>query len=186
MTRNHDTQGGNPGRRQLVLIVLISVLSLGGSYSLFYSTSEGGVWGTTNQGQFVTPALTVADAGVTDATTGSSAQDEIWWVWVVVDQCDAHCDTALHQLRQLHVLLNKDASRLRRGLVLPRGVVLESTLGERYSQLHLLQQADPPRLSNGIYIVDPLGNLVLTYALADAGKPVLQDLKRLLKLSQIG
>jgi hypothetical protein len=41
-------------------------------------------------------------------------------------------------------------------------------------------------LAPGIYIVDPLGNLVFHYALDAAGKPVLQDLKRLLKVSQIG
>ena len=41
-------------------------------------------------------------------------------------------------------------------------------------------------LTEGIYIVDPIGNLVLHYPLSDAGKPVLTDLKKLLKLSQIG
>ncbi|MCZ6712295.1 MAG: hypothetical protein O7B25_18175 [Gammaproteobacteria bacterium] len=38
----------------------------------------------------------------------------------------------------------------------------------------------------GAYVVDPLGNLVLWYPLADAGEPVLDDLKVLLKVSQIG
>jgi hypothetical protein len=41
-------------------------------------------------------------------------------------------------------------------------------------------------LDEGIYVVDPIGNLVFFYPLADAGKAVLDDLKRLLKLSQIG
>jgi hypothetical protein len=41
-------------------------------------------------------------------------------------------------------------------------------------------------LEEGIYLVDPIGNLVLFYPLTDAGQPVLDDLKKLLKLSQIG
>ena len=41
-------------------------------------------------------------------------------------------------------------------------------------------------LEPGLYIVDPLGNLVLRYPLGAAGNSVLDDLKRLLKVSQIG
>ena len=41
-------------------------------------------------------------------------------------------------------------------------------------------------LKPGIFIVDPIGNLVFWYPISDAGKPVLDDLRRLLKLSQIG
>ncbi|MEC7251173.1 MAG: hypothetical protein VXW10_08035, partial [Pseudomonadota bacterium] len=38
----------------------------------------------------------------------------------------------------------------------------------------------------GIYIIDPLGNLVFYYATETPPKDILQDLKRLLKVSQIG
>jgi cytochrome oxidase Cu insertion factor (SCO1/SenC/PrrC family) len=41
-------------------------------------------------------------------------------------------------------------------------------------------------LKAGAYVVDPLGNLVLWYSYDDVGKPLLNDLKRLLKVSQIG
>ncbi len=41
-------------------------------------------------------------------------------------------------------------------------------------------------LKAGAYIVDPLGNLVLWYPYDNVGKPLLEDLKRLLKVSQIG
>jgi cytochrome oxidase Cu insertion factor (SCO1/SenC/PrrC family) len=41
-------------------------------------------------------------------------------------------------------------------------------------------------LRNGVYIVDPLGNVVLRYSYTDAGKPVLEDIKKLLKVSHIG
>ena len=41
-------------------------------------------------------------------------------------------------------------------------------------------------LAPGVYLVDPIGNLVFRYPLDTLGKPVLSDLKRLLKVSQIG
>ena len=41
-------------------------------------------------------------------------------------------------------------------------------------------------LARGVYIVDPLGNVVLRYSHEQVGKPLLDDLKHLLKVSQIG
>jgi hypothetical protein len=37
-----------------------------------------------------------------------------------------------------------------------------------------------------VFIADPLGNVVLYYEFGQAGRAILDDLKRLLKVSQIG
>ena len=109
---------------------------------------------------------------------------ETWWLWVVAPgDCEGDCAAALHQLRQLHVLLNKDADRVQRALVTGSAAVPE-VVGEYPRLIHL--RADLRPLTEGIYIVDPIGNLVLHYPYSDAGSPVLEDLKRLLKLSRIG
>ena len=68
-----DTDSGQPGpqnstltngatvdataknRRMLLVMFAIAFLTLGGSYVLFYAAQEGGVWGTTNKGEFVDP-----------------------------------------------------------------------------------------------------------------------------------
>ena len=89
----------------------------------------------------------------------------------------------MHQLRQLHVLLNRDAPRVRRALVSGEHQDLQM-YQDVYPGLAHLVVAGP--LRNGVFIVDPIGNLVLWYPFGDAGKPVLEDLRRLLKLSQIG
>ena len=47
-------------RRMLLAMFAIAFLTLGGSYVLFYAARDGGVWGTTNQGEFVDPPLTMA------------------------------------------------------------------------------------------------------------------------------
>ena len=64
----------------------------------------------------------------------------------------------------------------------------DAALTAQFPKLYQLiqQPQDAVLLPTGIYIVDPLGNLVFHYPLQDMGKPVLQDLKRLLKVSQIG
>lgn len=176
-------------RTQLVLIFAIALASLAGAYLLFYLAAGGAPWATTNHGSFVEPPLTVADAGVRTRAGAAFETEGLWWLWVVpAGPCDMACEEALHQLRQLHVLLNRDAARVRRAL-LTGGVNTAGqqtrSLVERYPRLEVLS-GNLEVLEKGIYVVDPIGNLVFHYPLQDAGEPVLDDLERLLKVSQIG
>lgn len=174
-----------PRRGQFALIVVVALVSLGGSYLLYYLASHGALWGTTNKGTFVDPPVTAADAAIRTDAGGAFETDGAWWLLVVpAGPCEQACESAVHQLRQLHVLLNRDASRVRRGLVTDDGTAAAALTG-RYPRLAVLS-GNLAVLERGIYIVDPLGNLVLRYPLEDAGEPVLDDLKRLLKVSQIG
>ena len=173
------------GRKQLIIMLLIAAGSLGGSYALYYHTLSEGIWGTTNAGTFVDPPVSLESLALVDVEGAPLKEAGTWWLWVVRSEpCDAACADALHQLRQLHILLNKDADRVRRALVSPAPLP-HGDLEARYPDLAYFT-GRVGELEPGIYIVDPLGNLVLRYPLDAAGKPVLQDLQRLLKVSQIG
>lgn len=176
-------------RRSMLVIFGISFLSLGGSYLLFYFTQGSGVWGTTNNGEFVDPPVHIADLGLVTEAGAPLGESDQWWLLVNADNlCDAECEHALLQSRQLHILLNKEASRVSRALVSDGSIAADDYLAPYPKALHLISrpEASRQRLQRGIYIVDPIGNLVFFYSLQDAGKPVLEDLKKLLKLSQIG
>lgn len=171
------------GRLQLLGIVAISLASLSGAYLLFQLAQGGTLWGTTNKGVFVEPPTTVADLAMRDAA-GRPLESGLWWLWVVPDgDCAAQCVAALERLRQVHALLNRDAARVRRALV--NGGPGAAELADEFPRLTLLS-GNLAGFAPGIYVVDPLGNLVFHYRLSDAGDPVLDDLKRLLKVSQIG
>lgn len=171
-------------RLQFLIIVAISAVSLGGAWLLFQQARDGDLWGTTNHGEFVDPLVTVEDLGVA-STAGEPFETGKWWLWVVPrGPCEQACREALHRLRQLHVLLNRDAARVRRGL-LAAHPAQAAELAQTYPRLRLLS-GNISRLDRGIYIVDPLGNLVFYYTMDQAGEDVLDDLKRLLKVSQIG
>ena len=173
------------GRKQLAVIFLVAGLSMGGAYLAFYLASTGTTWGTTNNGTLVTPHVTVADLGLLDSAGQPAAATGRWWLWTVVDgDCADDCLFALERLRAVHALLNRDAGRVSRALIAPSPVAAGVPASE-YPDLQRLEQSGS-RLATGIYIVDPLGNLVLRYPLSDAGEPVLKDLKKLLKVSQIG
>lgn len=172
------------GRNLLLAMFAIGFASVGAAYVLFFAAREGGVWGTTNYGTFVTPPVTVAELTLSDDRGRQLTEGGTWWLWVVSPgECGSACAQAVHQLRQLHVLLNKDADRVQRALVTPPDAT--PAVLDEYPRLEHLT-GDLARLDEGIYIVDPIGNLVLHYPLEDAGKPVLEDIKKLLKVSQIG
>ena len=108
-----------------------------------------------------------------------------WWLLTVANSgCARDCVEALQHMRSLQVLLTKDATRVRRALLLP-GASNES-LQEQYPRLIQLSRGRSPEITDGIYILDPTGVLVLRYPLAGSAADVQKDLKRLLKYSQLG
>lgn len=180
---------GRLWRNRLTLIGLfaLAIVPLFGAYWLYQSTRMSVPWSTTNHGELLTPIRSIADRGL-QAADGSASMvgSGVWWLVIVSDgACGNGCGHALHQLRQLHVLLGKDADRIKRALVELGGSGVDSELAERYPKLNWFT-GSAGALRAGVYIVDPHGNLVLYYHYADAGKPVLEDLKKLLKVSNIG
>lgn len=182
-----DARRTRRNRVMLVGLFAIVFVPLFAAYVLYQNTRSSTPWATTNKGALLDPIVAVADLGLTSNDSAvSMRQSGNWWLVTVADgACDGDCQQALHQLRQLHVLLGRDASRVKRALV---------ELGAPQQEIALLQEY--PEISGfggpihalaaGVYIVDPLGNVVLRYRYADAGKPVLDDLKQLLKVSHIG
>ena len=163
-------------RRQLLLMFGIAFAALGIAYGLFYYAKTSGGWGTTNNGSFVTPPMKAQEL----ASIEGFETEGKWWLWMVTSDCRSDCQATLEKLKSLHILLNRDADRVERALMSGASTAVPA------ADEHLHQHGRPTELRDGVYIVDPLGNLVLRYPVETEPKPVLEDLKRLLKLSQIG
>ncbi len=177
-----------PNRLTLLGVVAVAAVPLLVAYLLFHSGRGTAPWGTTNNGVLLDPPIELAKLGLTGLGAGSAMPERSWHLLVVSDaDCVADCAAALQQLRALHVLLNKEATRVRRTLVF-LGAIRQGRVGELRVQYPELGYArgHPGPLHAGVFIADPLGNVVLYYAFDQAGQPVLDDLKRLLKVSQIG
>ena len=92
-------------------------------------------------------------------------------------------------LRQMHVLLAKDAGRVRRVLLATPALspATQAQLTATYPKLGVVQaSALPDDLADGVYLMDPVGNVILEYRYDQAGKPLLADLKKLLRVSRLG
>ena len=112
------------------------------------------------------------------------------WLLVAVDSaaCDAWCEKKLYYLRQLRRAQGRDMDRVERLWLLtddgkPRAELLqaiEGTLVERAPRL-----ADfPGKVVDHLYVVDPLGNLMMRYPREPDPSRMLKDLQRLMKFAR--
>ena len=117
-------------------------------------------------------------------------------------RCDERCRAALTLMRQTRLALNADMTRVQRIFLATGNCCDRAYLDAEHPGL-LIALADndagaallaafpdalPARTAwASIYVVDPLGNLMMRHAPEPApAKGLLEDLRRLLKLSHIG
>ena len=115
------------------------------------------------------------------------------WVVVVVAPaaCGEACAARLYATRQARTMQGRERDRvLRVWLATGDGVVDAARLAE-HADVEVVR-ADPrtperlPRGAEAIYLVDPLGNQVLSWPAAPDIRGVARDLAKLLKASRIG
>lgn len=134
---------------------------------------------------------------------GGSFLGRWWLIYVGPHKCYQECQSTLYNLRQLQLALGKDAIRVDRMFIAPPQcpqALCESFLLEFYPELTrtTLSASDFNKIFldrskavetetlGQIYIIDPLGNVILSYSPEIETKNILSDLKRLLKASHIG
>jgi cytochrome oxidase Cu insertion factor (SCO1/SenC/PrrC family) len=121
------------------------------------------------------------------------------WSVVMVDStgCAQSCQAQVHLLKQVHTSLNKDKHRLQRVLLVLAEIKTDTLAGlqKQYPDLLILTGADVETTQFSaqfkvagaqVYLVDPLGNLMMSYPEKMDAKGIFSDLKRLLKNSWAG
>jgi hypothetical protein len=176
------------GRMQLLLILLgvIGPMILAtGMYKLNFWVPEGRSY----HGELIGNGQTRADIGV-------QAQEERWQLLVTAPKdCAVDCQQLVYLARQIQIGLGRDASRASHALAAAHTLNsdYETKLQREYPQLQRYS-LDLPAYTKGaqsndaphLWIIDPHGNLVLRYDPSVKGKDLLNDLRHLLKLSNIG
>lgn len=143
-------------------------------------------------GELIATGQTPADLGVAGHWGAAPDEDAGRWLLLVTsaDDCGADCRELVYLARQIHVGLNRDVGRA--GHALAHGAPLpaeyDAELRSAYPQLRrlALEAERYPEQGAQLWIVDPHGNLVLRYGAGSNGKQILEDLRYLLKISQIG
>ena len=201
---NRDTTLRN--LRTILALAALFVLPVVGSFWLYYGAS----WrpaGHLNRGELIRPARPlpnlslpiVSSAGVQPSAAPTANVFSKRWalVYVADGGCDRSCRYALFVMRQTWLALNKDAPRVERVFLATGNCCAASALSSAQAGL-IVQNASVssgaellavfPREDRDemIFLVDPLGNLMMRYDLRRDPKGLLQDLRLLLQLSHIG
>jgi hypothetical protein len=142
---------------------------------------------TSNYGELVTPPRPLSGAPL-EALRGK-------WVLVTFDAgaCDAYCERKLYFMRQLRRAQGKDESRVERLWLLtddaaPAAALRTAIEGTHIAPAQALAAHFPAAgaVRDHIYVVDPLGNLMMRYPRDPDPSRMLKDLQRLLKVSGLG
>jgi len=180
--------GRRRGRIQLLLILLgvIGPMILAtGMYKLRFWVPEGRSY----HGELIGNGQSRADLGV-------KADEERWQMLVTAPKdCAVDCQQLVYLARQIQIGLGRDAGRASHALAAaqPLTADYEAKLTREYPQLQrypldaaAFSKATGDKATPQLWIIDPHGNLVLRYDPSVKGKDLLNDLRHLLKLSNIG
>ncbi|AZD26858.1 hypothetical protein [Pseudomonas chlororaphis] len=176
------------GRWQLLLIVAMVIgpmILATGMYKLQFWVPESRSY----HGELIGNGQSRADIGV-------QADEKRWQILVTAPRdCAVDCQQLVYLARQIQISLGRDASRASHALAAaqPLDADYQARLQREYPQLQRYP-LDLPTFTQGasdqgaplLWIVDPHGNLVLRYDARVKGKDLLNDLRHLLKLSNIG
>lgn len=187
------------GRWKLLLVVAVCAAPMIASYFTYYVIRPGAA---TNYGTLLDPRLyPMPRLALHDVQGKLSELSELKGKWILlqIDQaaCPELCQKKLLDMRQLRVAQGKEKDRIERVWLIQDQSAIDPLLQQGIAGTHLLRvdsarlQAWLPveqghQLSDHLYVIDPLGNLMMRYPKnADANK-IKKDLSKLLKASAIG
>jgi hypothetical protein len=199
VTNERETAGRRRAPWPLLVLLLVFVGPLAGAWLLFDRVD---VWRppSDHYGTLVVPARPLEEYAA--ALPAALAPEALRGHWTLLLLAPAPHDAAgarlVHDLRQLHVALGKHSDRVRRLVVTDGGAAapvatpqqdpyLEVVVADRDALARLgARLAGTADTGRALYLVDPLGNLMMRYPLPAAPQGVLADLRRLLRSSRLG
>ncbi|HXC59424.1 MAG TPA: hypothetical protein VN645_08905 [Steroidobacteraceae bacterium] len=182
------TETPRPSRRTLLLLIALFVLPLAASFVLYYGMG----WrpaGNTNHGELLQPIRQLP--AFTEKLHGQ-------WILAYAGDgaCSEDCRQSLIFARQTRLSLGQDARRVGRALFATGHCCDRVYLDAEHSGIEVFdldaaQRAEllgvlPADLAYTLFVIDPLGNIVMRYDVRESPRGLLDDMKKLLKLSSIG
>jgi hypothetical protein len=178
------------GRRTLLLLAAVAIAPVIASYSAYYFFPREQ---RTNYGELLaTPAPPLAGARA-DGQPFALTQLRGKWALIVSapGDCDATCAHALHATRQVRTIQGREMERVQRVWLVTGAAAPDPALLAQHPDLLVARVpqgalAGLPAGADRIYIIDPLGNLVLAFPPDPDIKRAAKDVERLLRASRIG
>src|SRR5689334_22677708 len=177
--------------RTVGVLAAIFFLPLLLSFWMYY----GNTWRPatlTNHGELIQPLRQLPGAELREANGAVAPANLFTEKWAIAyignGACDETCRKALYFMRQTRLSLNNEMTRVARVFLAtgtccdraflerehPGLIVIDATGPEAADLVDAFPKTDQPY---SLYIIDPLGNLVMRYDTRDEPKDLLTDLK---------
>lgn len=196
------------GRKQLILLVAFFVTPILLAIIMYNTMLEGGPTKTKNHGDLVVPARPLTDVILqTEAGKNYKFSDmNKTWVMVYIGKadCDKICADVLYKMRQSRLAQRGEHLRIKRLYISTSGKAKPSLLkvlkdhpglevvSGKMTEINSvieqfkLENKATAKTANRLYLVDPFGNLMMSYESDFDAKGLIKDVELLLKISRIG
>jgi cytochrome oxidase Cu insertion factor (SCO1/SenC/PrrC family) len=183
------------GKKTMVVLGLVCVLPLVASYALYYFWRPDS---TTNYGQLLSPRV-LPQESLQQVKGGGFEFSGLKGRWVLVlangGACDARCEESLYFIRQVRKAQGEHQDRIERVWLVDDAAVPSGRLLDAIEGMHVVSAAGSktlaafrqnPANATAIYVVDPLGQVMMRYPDEPDPKKMIKDFQRLMKYSRLG
>jgi hypothetical protein len=188
-------------RRLLIGLALLFFAPLGLAFYMYYGHGSWHPGGHVNAGELIQPARPLPSLALPLLREGNTDPNFLKGKWTLLyvgsGECTENCRRRLYDTRQIRLALDRDMNRVQRVLLAEDGCCDARFLHDEHPDLIAIRATStaapllallPGRdgAAPRVYLIDPLGNLMMFYGADVAPKGMLEDMKRLLRLSSIG
>ena len=193
-----DSARSKAGRWKMIAVLLICASPVIASYFVYYVVRPEG---RRNYGELVTPQRPLPAITTTDLNGKPGELTALKNQWLLISvagaACDAGCQQRLYFQRQLRESLGKEKMRADWVWLVTDAAAVDGRLKPALSEATVLRvpadalarwlpEATNQRLEDHLYVVDPLGNLMMRFPAnmdASGAAKAKRDLDRLLRAS---
>ncbi len=187
------------GRWKLFAVLAVCAAPMIFSYLSYYVIKPGG---RTNYGTILDPRLYPIPALNGVMLGGEKKELDAFkgkWIMLQADSgaCAEACQKRLYEMRQLRLIQGKEMDRIERVWLLTDEQAVDTALIRKYDGMHMIKVNDAAlkawlpaetgtQVSDHIYMIDPLGNLMMRFPKDADPQKMKKDIAKLLRASAIG
>lgn len=192
------TQPVSRGRLKLLLVMLACAAPVLASYFTYYVIRPEG---RVNYADLIEPQRPILDMPVVTVDGRSQTLTALRGKWILVvvgaPSCDASCEQSLYNIRQVRLTTGRERERVERLWLLNAPGEPAAALLSQHDGLHVrhaiadtlatrFPAAEGQRVDDHIFIIDPLGNLMMRFPVQADPSRMKKDLNKLLRASRVG
>ena len=201
-----DREAQRKSRIKLLGVLFIFAGPLLVAFIWLQLVRQNAIVATSSHGDLIRPATPLTGFLLEENTGGTVNLDSLKGLWTMLyfseGSCEESCQQNLYHMRQVRLALARNMDRVQRLVVTTETGTINQELLDQHEGLRvatggaaavnglkqqvLTAEAEMGISPDAIYLIDPMGNLMMRFPADLNPKGMLKDLKHLLKVSRIG